>query len=130
MVNEAELESALRDRGFVIAEPEHLSVAEQIGLFRSAEIVVGATGAALANTLFLPPDAKLFEIQPINYQGIWVRALAQYVGARWHGYFCPSPLQERAVHIEGELRPGLDFSWAAPLPDFLQFLDRSLEADE
>ena len=130
MVNEAALEAALQDRGFLIAEPERLSVADQIELFRSAEVVVAATGAALANVLFMQPAAKLFEIQPVNYQGIWARALAQYVGAHWHGYFCPSPIQEKTVHVEGELRPGLDFSWALPLDDFLGFVDRSLDGSE
>lgn len=126
MVNEAALESALVDRGFVVIEPERLPVAEQIALFREADVIVGPTGAALANTLFMKQGAKMFELQPENYTGIWCRALAHLVDARWHGYFCPSPIEEAEMYLEGELRPGLSFSWRLPIEDFLAFLDAHL----
>ncbi len=123
MVNEDELEAALEARGFVVVHPETLSVARQIALFRDADILVGATGAALANVLFCKPSAKIFEIQPTNFVGIWSRGVAYFIGAAWYGFFAPSPIEEREIIIEGALRPGVEFQWRTPLESFLSFLD-------
>ena len=124
LINEAELEAGLAARGFEIVEPQLLPVREQIALFRSAEVVVAPTGAALANALFLPPGATLFEMQPANFMGVWVRGLAQYVGARWHGYFCSSPLEA----VRERKPPGgvPDFTWQVPAADFLAYVDAHL----
>lgn len=126
MVNEADLEAALAERGFDIIAPETMSVAAQIALFRDAHTIVGPTGAAFANCLFCSPGAKVFEIQPSNFTGIWSRGLCHFVEAHWHGYFAKSPLQETEVYIEGALRPGAQFDWSLPLPEFLAFLDARL----
>ena len=67
--------------GFEVVRPEALGVVEQISLFRHATVVVGATGAAFANCLFCPPAAKIFEIQPSNYTGIWTRGLCHQIDA-------------------------------------------------
>ncbi|MBU4433086.1 MAG: DUF563 domain-containing protein, partial [Alphaproteobacteria bacterium] len=123
MINEAELEAELEARGFTVVRPETLPVARQIALFRDADIIVAPTGAALANALFCKPDAKVFEIQPSNFVGIWVRGLCHFVGADWHGFFAPSPLNEREIYIGGTIRPGTSFQWMTPLPAFLDFLD-------
>lgn len=126
MVNESELQAALVQRGFMIVKPESLSVYEQIVLFRSASVIVSATGAALANALFLPAGSQVFEIQPSNFMGIWVRALCQMVDARWRGYFQSSPLEELRVLVNGVHQPGLSFSWRLDLRPFLDFLDARL----
>jgi capsular polysaccharide biosynthesis protein len=123
MVNEEALEAEMVRRGFAIVYPQQLSVAAQIATFRDADIIVAPTGAALANTLFCKPGAKVFEIQPTNYAGIWVRGVCHLAQADWHGFFAPSPLQEQDMHLEGALRPGLSFEWLTPLDDFLAFLD-------
>jgi capsular polysaccharide biosynthesis protein len=121
LLNEAELEAALQARGFTVIAPEELTVADQLELFRSAEAVVSPTGAALANVLFAPRAAKVFEIQPSVFGGTWVRALSQHVGARWHGYFCPARRQQASG-------PGAasSFSWTLPTEDFLAHLDAHL----
>jgi capsular polysaccharide biosynthesis protein len=127
MINEAELEAALEARGFKVVRPETLSVARQIALFRDADIIVAPTGAALANILFCKPTAKIFEIQPTNFVGIWTRGVAHFIGAAWHGFFAPSPIQERDIVIEGSLRPGIEFQWRTPLEPFLAFLDARID---
>jgi len=120
MVNEPMLEEALVSRGFTIVRlPDH-KVEDQIHLLQSARVVVGPTGAAFANCLFSPPGAKVFEIQPVNYTGIWVRGLCHYLGLDWFGYFAPAPLPEV------DDTPGVQFRWQAPLDDFLAFLDSRL----
>lgn len=126
MVNEAELETALVARGFTVVHPQALSVAQQVALFRDADVVVAPTGAALANALFCKPGTKVFEILPSNFVGIWTRGLCHLAGVDWHGYFAPSPLQEQDVLIGGVLQPGMSFQWRTPLEPFLEFLDARL----
>jgi capsular polysaccharide biosynthesis protein len=118
-----ELEAALIQRGFEVVRPKPSPWPEQVSLFRDADVVVAPTGAALANALFLPAGAKVFEIQPENFMGVWVRALCRFVGVDWHGYFCPAPLKAKTVRFEGAIRTGMKFSWRLPLKDFLGFLD-------
>lgn len=126
LVNEAELEAALEARGFTIVRPEVLSVRDQIALFHRAEVVVAPAGAALANVLFCKPGAKVIEIQPSNFIGVWVRNIALLIGVDWRGFFAPSPLSETEVVMEGELRPASEFQWKLDLPGFLTFLDGAL----
>ena len=117
MVNEAILEAALVERGFAIVHLSAMPVEDQIILLRGVKIVVGPTGAGFANCLFSPFDAKIFEIQPTNYSGIWVRGLCHYLGLDWFGYFAPSPLNS-CDNVES-----IQFRWETPLDDFLAFLD-------
>lgn len=50
--NAAEIENLLSGYGFSTLDPETLSFSEQVRVFRNAEMVVGATGAAFANAIF------------------------------------------------------------------------------
>lgn len=59
LANYIEIEKLLMDRGFVIIEPEKLNFSEQARVFSQADIVVGATGAALVNLMFCKPDTKI-----------------------------------------------------------------------
>lgn len=123
LVNEAELEAALGARGFTIVKPETLSVREQVAMFHQADVVVAPAGAALANVLFCRPGAKVIELQPSNFIGVWVRNIALLIGVDWRAFFAPSPLTETEVFLEGHHRPSAEFSWRLDLPAFLAFLD-------
>lgn len=50
--NSEEIELLLVNLGFTIVDPEKLSFGAQVDLFRGAEVIIGATGAALANMIF------------------------------------------------------------------------------
>lgn len=126
LVNEADLEEQLAARGFTIVKPETLSVREQVALFHQAEVVVAPAGAALANVLFCRPGAKVIELQPSNFTGVWVRNIALMVGVDWRAFFAPSPLSETEVFLEGHHRPSAEFSWRLDLEGFLSFLDAGL----
>ncbi|MEM9642377.1 MAG: glycosyltransferase family 61 protein [Pseudomonadota bacterium] len=56
--NQEEIERVANDHGFVSIRPETLSFAEQVKLFHHADIVIGATGAAWACSLFMRSGAK------------------------------------------------------------------------
>jgi capsular polysaccharide biosynthesis protein len=59
ILNAAEVEKFLERRGYAIIEPEKMAFAEQVRLFSNAQIVVGSSGAALANILFAPRNSKV-----------------------------------------------------------------------
>lgn len=126
MVGEAALEKALAARGFTIVRPETLSAGQQVALVREAEVLVGASGAALANAVFLPPGARVVEIQPLNFASQWVRAACRQVGADWRGYVCASPAPAQAAPLLARLRRGFKFAFAPPLDDLIDVIDQAL----
>jgi capsular polysaccharide biosynthesis protein len=126
MINEAALEAALRARGFEIVKPERLGAAEQIRMMREAEVVVGPTGAALANALFAPAGARIIEIQPENFASQWVWAASRQAGAEWCGYVCASPVPPERVAWPHRIRRGFRFGYELPIDDFLAFVDAAL----
>ncbi|HUB67343.1 MAG TPA: glycosyltransferase family 61 protein [Candidatus Methylacidiphilales bacterium] len=63
LTNEDELYARLEPLGFANINPSGMSVGEQARLFSSASLVVGVHGAMLTNSVFLPEDAFVIEIQ-------------------------------------------------------------------
>ncbi len=126
MVDEAAFERALRARGFKIVRPETLSARAQVAMMRDAEIIVGASGAALANAVFLSRGARVIEIQPTNFTSQWVRAACRQVGVEWRGYVCASPCPARAAPLLARLRRGFRFAFRPDLNDLLVFVDAAL----
>ena len=59
LMNSDVIESLLVSRGFTIVEPEKLSFAMQVQLFRQAEIIISPTGAALANIIFSKAETQI-----------------------------------------------------------------------
>jgi hypothetical protein len=64
IANAEELEKLLTRNGFTPVTMADFTAAEQIDMFRQAEMVVGAHGAALANLLFCPAGAQVLELSP------------------------------------------------------------------
>lgn len=126
MIGEWRFEWALRRRGFTVVRPERLSVAEQVALMRDAEVVVAPSGAALANAIFLPPGARVIEIQPLNFSSQWVRGACRQVGVEWRGYVCASPCPPQKAPRLVRAQKGFKFAYAPQLDDLLRFVDAAL----
>ena len=62
LVEAEKIWAGLQRLGFAQIEPEKMSVAEQARAFRSARVVVGAHGAALANLAFCRPGTHVIEL--------------------------------------------------------------------
>ncbi|MDO9236551.1 MAG: glycosyltransferase family 61 protein [Aquabacterium sp.] len=58
--NANEIETILIKAGFDVIEPERMSFDEQVGIFRSADVIVGATGAGMANLLFANEGCDIY----------------------------------------------------------------------
>ena len=127
MLNEVELERALAARGFAIVRPEKLTPAQQIALARQARVIVGPTGAGMANALFAQAGARIVDIQPQVFPSAWVPAFGELIGHDWRVYYAPAPAPKLDAPWVRRARRGFRFGFYTPLDDFLPFLDALLD---
>lgn len=103
LVNSDAIEALLVSRGFAVVEPEKLSFALQVQLFRHAEVIISPTGAALANIIFCEARVRIAIL--INRQKdapYWYwQNMACASGARVQYIFgCSRDVAERGVHTD------------------------------
>lgn len=60
--NEVEVMNVLSTKGFKKIVLSSLTVQEQINLFSSAKVIIGANGAGLANIMFCQPGTKIIQL--------------------------------------------------------------------
>ena len=65
--NQDELAEFFRSAGLAVVDLEDLSLAEQIGWFHNAELIVGEHGAAFTNLLWCRPGCRVLELCPDNF---------------------------------------------------------------
>jgi tetratricopeptide (TPR) repeat protein len=97
VINEDELVAVLSKFGFKSIAPESLSVAEQVSLFAAAEVVIGAHGAALTNTVFCSPGTKVIEIFAPDYVNPCYRKLSSQVGLEYWEF-----IGERVLDLDSD----------------------------
>jgi capsular polysaccharide biosynthesis protein len=83
LMNENELVAALARIGFVPVQPETMSVADQVRLFRGADVVVAPHGAALTNLGFCRPGTQIIELLMDAYCNWCFRNLAGLMQLRY-----------------------------------------------
>lgn len=74
MVNAAEIEAALSERGFQTLRCDQLSFVEQIRAIREADVIVAQSGAHLANIVFARPGTRviaLYSDAPCTNYYLW-----------------------------------------------------------
>lgn len=59
VTNTDQVEKLLTAQGYAIVDPEKLTFLQQVQLFSHAKVVIGSTGASLANAIFLSPGTYL-----------------------------------------------------------------------
>ncbi|MFL5287064.1 MAG: glycosyltransferase family 61 protein [Rhodopila sp.] len=91
MRNEPALIGEMRRRGYEIVVPASLSFTEQVRLFRSASIVVGAHGAGLTNIIFCEPGTVVYELVPAAYPNAYFCNLALVCRLRYWADAFDSP---------------------------------------
>ena len=64
--NEADLEDMAHSMGFHVISPQDYSISDQITLFSRARGIAAAEGAALTNTMFCPPGARVLAVLCLN----------------------------------------------------------------
>lgn len=66
VINESQVTEVLMSRGFSVVHPEKLSFEEQVRIFAAAEVVVGLTGAAFNNMMFMHSGCPVVEFRLEN----------------------------------------------------------------
>lgn len=67
LVNSQEVEDYLTGAlGFSVVEPDQMSFDEQVDAFSKADVVVGPTGAGMANLIFCKPGSRAFVFMAYN----------------------------------------------------------------
>lgn len=77
-VNEQDCFEMLRKRGFVFLEDRPRSVAEQMGIFKNAKVIVSPHGAALTNLLWCEGPAKIIEFFGAAYHPPYYENLSEF----------------------------------------------------
>jgi capsular polysaccharide biosynthesis protein len=83
LVNEDELVAGLSRLGFVAVQPETMSMADQVRLFRGADVIVAPHGAALTNLGFCRPGTQVIELLMDAYCNWCFRNLAGLMQLRY-----------------------------------------------
>jgi len=76
--NEAELANRLTGLNFAIIEPEFLTIADQIKIFSSADVIICLGGAGLFNAAFCRPKTKIVTIESSD---VFIRAHTQLLSS-------------------------------------------------
>lgn len=111
ILNEWDLTLALRETGFqaISTEPGTLTLAQQVLIARSAQVIIGPHGSHLANLAFVHDGVALIEVQPDGMQSPWFQGFAQAVGVR---YFTGYTWNASAYALAAEANGGAG-SWSA-----------------
>lgn len=80
LLNHDRIEAMLASYGFEHVTTSGRTIAEQVGLFRDAEIIVAVHGAALAHLVFCTPGTQVIELLPKNHMQPCFWTIGQMVG--------------------------------------------------
>lgn len=105
LANEDEIVPLLESLGFEYVLPERLPFAEQVRLFREAEVVVAPHGAGLANIVFCNPDTAIIELFPPDMKYTYYK-ISQTVGLRY--YFARASGEQGRVMSRGNFHVTAD----------------------
>lgn len=106
LLNEDAVLSELQLHGFTRIFSSDYSFAEQVAIFRDAEIVVGVHGAGLANIVFCTPGSAIVEICPPRYVSGCFYHLGSAVGLHY------------SVVVGDGFDATNDHGWAFQMEDF------------
>jgi len=74
ITNSGEIEAAVSSRGYEVVDPGVLSFEDQVRLFSSAGIIVGAMGATFTNLIFCRPGTKIVTLSSPYTQAFCVQS--------------------------------------------------------
>lgn len=82
LLNAYEVEQVFRKNGYRVVYTEELDFVEQVKLFYSAKIIVGATGAAFTNLVYCQKEAIAAIIAPESHTPYYFSNIAHMVGVK------------------------------------------------
>lgn len=113
VVNQAELDELAAQQGWRVVEPERLTFDEQVQVFHGARMVIGPTGAAMANLLFARPGCRVAVMMSTHRATpyFYWHNMAEPLGVKVEYILCkPEDEGPRAVHS----------NFSAPMADVIR----------
>lgn len=107
LLNEDELVQPLMALGFNVYSLASLSFKDQVGLFRYAKMIIGVHGAGMANLVFAPRGAVVYEIFSECFQPCLYEKLSLINGLQYNKVVCSNDA--------GSVRSRLDPAAQSPL---------------
>lgn len=68
--NEDEVEELFASLGFEVIHPERLNFAQQVAMYKRAEVVAGYPGSELHNAVFMKPGALLLKVGSLRSRSV------------------------------------------------------------
>lgn len=126
LTNENEIELMLKDLGFMVVDTSMLTIKDQVKLFDSTEIVVGATGAAFANLGFCRPGTKVCILHYSSYKNMCgsYATLAAMLKMKAYVY------NENDVNSAGWLNHWDTDEWSINIPRLKKFLENVVISED
>ena len=82
--NIGELTKIIKKNKIKTCKPELLSFKNQINLFNSSSIIIGAHGAAFTNIIFCNPGTKVIEIMPSDHPNQKCKRISKILNLRYY----------------------------------------------
>lgn len=86
VINREQLVDTISDYGFESYCPESMTFAEQVALFKKADIIISPTGSSLTNIVF-SVDADIIELFQPKHFALWQFELSQVLDHDYHVLF-------------------------------------------
>lgn len=109
LLNEDELSNIARSQGFTVVDPMKLGPFEQIALFAQADVVIGASGAVMANYLFMKPTARVIALTSTMLQDFVLPAVLAGIAGSSFTYILGKPVTDFSARKTSESRMHSDF---------------------
>ena len=107
-LNEDAMIRIAEKEGYMVIDPGQMGLMQQIGMFRGARRVVGVTGAAMTNTVFMPPGGRVGLFVPASMPDNFFWFISQIRRHHYAEYRC------REVGADG-VAPAHGKSWNADI---------------
>ena len=84
IINSDEVWQFLKKKGFTKIKLTEINFKNQVGLFNSANIIIGAHGAGLTNMIFSNPNTNIIEFQPENFLNNFFTRVSKINNLNYH----------------------------------------------
>ena len=126
-INEDDVVSIFKQRGFKEIFCENLTMRQKIGLFNSAKVIAGPTGGGMVNTIFSPPETKVISIDSPTFfdvnrrlkYAMYHTQLHHFTDTEFVGRIDESIESKGSLSISG----GLNSPWKVDIDKLIEFLD-------
>lgn len=98
LLNESEIETYFRNKGFEIFCPENGSFWDEVDCFSTANCIVGCVGAAFTNVIYSKMDALIIQICSFHHQIDTVLHISDSVGIRSHLIVANDQIEGRTIN--------------------------------